>query len=197
MCFPMTLKRRVFTTAVMIACAAPMVRGTGTGAGDFTRTWNGRRVVVKSTLYTVLYDEVGRAGRHYHGKVAGLTVATQNGQHYEFDGPGSDEDVVEPTPDRVMSEMSARFIRAYHLDIGMVKTITPLLLRQYDPGVTLIVDSVKVERTRIRLDFRGADHAEGDGFATSLVVEWPTPLSRTFHEREIVEGVLRRFVDPI
>jgi hypothetical protein len=62
--------------------------------------------------------------------------------------------------------MSDRHNRAYYLDIGTVKTIAPLLLRQYDPGVTLIVDSAKVERARVRFEFRRADEPE-DRFATS------------------------------
>jgi hypothetical protein len=193
-----TLKRRLFATALIVTCAAPAVTGAGTGLTEFTKNWNGRRVVVKSALYTVLYDEIGRLGVHYQGKLAGLTVATPAGEYYEFNGPGSDDDpVVEPTPNRVFSEMSARYTRAYHNDIGTMKTITPLLLRQFDPGVELIVHAVKVERTRIRFEFRRTDEAADDGFATSLTVECPAPLSKTFHERETIEGVLRRFIDPL
>ena len=189
--------RRLLVTVLMIACFASTVTGADSALNGFTKTWSGRRVVVRSTLYTVLYDEVGRVGRHYHGKLAGLTVATADGQYYEFDGPGEDEDIVEQTPNRVMSEMSVRYNRAYHLDIGIVKTITPLVMRQYDPGVTLIIDSVKVERTRVRFEFRGADNSDDDGFATSLTVEWPVPFSKPFRERDSVDGVLRRFIDPL
>jgi hypothetical protein len=156
-------------------------------------------VIVKSALYTVLYDEVGRTGIHYHGKQAGLTIATPDGRYYEFDGPGSDENVVEQSPNLVMSEMSTRFIRAYHLDIGIVKTITPLSLRQYEPGAVLIVDSVKVDRNRVRFAFRRSAEAAGEHeeFATSLTVEWPEPLSKTLRERDGIEGVLERFIEPL
>jgi hypothetical protein len=198
--FPCTsfTRRSLATALMMITFAASTVTGGGATANEFTRTWNGRRVLVKSTLYTVLYDEVGRVGVHYNGKQAGLTIATPEGQYYEFDGPGEDEDVVEQTPDRVVSEMSTRFVRAYHLDIGIVKTITPLSLRQYEPGVVLIVDSIKVERNRVRFAFRRAGDAAADKeFATSLTVEWPVPLSKTLREREGIEGVLQRFVEPI
>lgn len=187
------LARRLFATALMLACGTSTVAGDA--LGDFTKTWNGRRVVVKSTLYTVLYDEVGRLGRHYRGKQAGLTVATRAGHYYEFDGPGSEEDIAEPTPDGVMSQMSLRF-RANPLDIGSVKTFSALVMRQYDPGVTLIVDSVKMERNRIRFEFIQSDDDE-DGFATSLTVEWPTPFSKALPEREDLEGVLRRFIAPL
>jgi len=198
--FPCTsfTRRSLATALMMITFAASTVTGGGAAASDFSRTWNGRRVLVKTTLYTVLYDEVGRVGIHYNGKQAGLTIATPEGQYYEFDAPGSDENVVEQTPDRVVSEMSTRFVRAYHLDIGIVKTITPLSLRQYEPGVVLIVDSIKVDRNRVRFAFRRAGDAAADAeFATSLTVEWPVPLSKTFRERDGVEGVLRRFVEPI
>ena len=91
--------------------------------------------------------------------------------------------------------MWARFDRL-HLDIGTVKTITPLVLRQVESGVTLIVDSVKVERTRVRLEFRRTDDQE-DGFATSFTVALPTPLSKAFGERDIVERIIQRFVAPL
>ena len=192
-------RRSLATALMMTTCAASTVTGAGAGVSEFAKSWNGRRVVVKSALYTVLYDEVGRTGIHYHGKQAGLTIATPERRYYEFDGPGSDEDVVEESPNLVMSEMSTRFIRAYHLDIGIVKTITPLSLRQYEPGAILIVDSVKVDRNRVRFAFRRSDEAadEDDAFATSLTVEWPVPLSKALRERDGIEGVLLQFVKPI
>lgn len=199
--FPCTslTPRSLAMALVMTTCAASTLTGAGAGVNDFAKSWNGRRMVVKSVLYTVLYDEVGRTGIHYHGKQAGLTIATPEGRYYEFDAPGSDEDVVEDSPNRVVSEMSTRFVRAYHLDIGIVKTITPLSLRQYEPGAVLIVDSVKVERNRVRFAFRRSDQApdKDDAFATSLTVEWPIPLSKTLRERDGIEGVLERFVEPI
>jgi hypothetical protein len=151
--------------------------------------------VVKSPLYSVLYDEVGRMGKHYRGKLAGMTVATHAGQHHEFDGPGSEEDIAEPTPNDVMSQMSARFYRSSHLELSSVKAITPRMLRQYDPGVVLLVDSVKVDRNRIRFEFSEAGD-EKKRFATSLTIEWPAPLSKEFRERQAIEDMLRRFVAP-
>ena len=185
---------RVLATALIVTCSVSTVVSAD-AFSDFTRTWNGRRVVVRSALYSVLYDEVGRMGKQYRGKLAGLTVATHAGQHYEFDGPGSDEDIAEPTPNEVMSQMMARFHRSSHLELSSVKAITPRVLRQYDPGVALIVDSVKVERNRIRFEFSQADN-ENEGFATSLTIEWPSPLSKEFRERQAIEDMLRRFVAP-
>ena len=175
---------------------ATAVGGAGDGIADFTNTWKGRRVAVRTALHSVVYDEVGRLGKRYRNKLAGLTVATLEGQHYEFDGPGSDEDISEPTPNRVFSEMSSRFYRSSELEIGNVKTITPVALRQYEPGVTLVVDSVKMDGNRLRLEFRRAGD-EQEQFATSLTVQWPVPLSRAFGERAAVESVLRRFVEPL
>ena len=71
----MFLNLRVLITALIITCSVSTVVSAGDAFSDFTRTWNGRRVVVRSPLYSVLYDEVGRMGRHYRGKLAGLTVA--------------------------------------------------------------------------------------------------------------------------
>jgi hypothetical protein len=189
------LTRAILALGLTMTCAA-VVGGAGDGIDDFTRSWNGRRVAVRSALYSVVYDEVGRLGMRSRNKLAGLTVATVTGQHYEFDGPGSGEDISEPTPNRVFSEMAVRFYRSSDLDIGNVKTITPVLLRQYEPGVTLVVESVKMDGNRLRFEFRRADDQK-DQFATSLTVEWPVPLSRAFGEREAVEGVVRRFVEPL
>lgn len=180
----------------MVVCCAGTVLAAGTAANAFTKSWSGRKVVVRGALYSVLYDEVGRTGLHYHDKLAGLTVATTDGEYYEFDAPGSDNDIAEPTAARVMKQMSERFNRANYLDIGTLKTITPLLLQQYDRGATLIVDSVKVERTRVRFEFRQPEDAD-NRFATSLTVEWPVPLSKTFSERGVVESIMRRYVDPL
>ena len=182
--------------ALMLTCGATTVTGAGDAFTDFTKTWNGRRVVVRSELYTVVYDEVGRLGRHYRGKRAGLTIATPAGQFYEFDGPGSDDNIAETTPNSVMDQMAVGFHRSNPLDISSVKTVTPLVLRQYAPGVTLVVDSVKMERNRIRLEFTQAGH-EKDGFATSLTVEWHAPFSNVFREREAIESVIRRFLAPL
>ena len=193
-CVQRRLVVRVLATALAITSAASAIISAD-ALSDFTRMWHGRRVVVRSPLYSVLYDEVGRLGVHYRGKLAGLTVATHAGQHYEFDGPGSDEDIAEATPHAVMNQMSARFHRSSHLELSSVKTITPRVLRQFDPGVTLIVDSVTIERNRIRFEFvQSVD--EEDGFATSLTIEWPAPLSKQLREREAIEAMLRRFVEP-
>ena len=196
MFFSPTLPRLFLAAALIITYGAATVTGAPDAMSEFTKNWNGRRVLVRKALYTVLYDEVGRMGMQYRGKLAGLTVATSAGQYYEFDSPGSDDDIVEATPSLVVSEMTLRFHRAYHMDIGVVKTITPLLLRQFDPGVALIVDTVKVERNRVRLEFRQEDDEEA-GFATSLTVQWNAPFSNAFREREIVEGVIRRFIAPL
>jgi hypothetical protein len=185
---------RVLTSALAIVSAGVVV-SAGDALSDFTRSWHGRRVVVRSPLYSVLYDEVGRLGKHYSGKLAGLTVATHAGHHYEFDGPGSDEDIAETTPHEVMKQMSARFRRSSHLELSSVKTITPRVLRQFDPGVTLIVDSVRVERNRIRFEFVESGGRE-DEFATSLTIEWPAPLSKELRERDAIETMIRRFVAP-
>src|SRR5688500_2378524 len=115
---------RLIATALFVTCGVTSV-SAGDAASDFARTWDGREVVVRSALYSVLYDEVGRLGKHYRGKLAGLTVATHAGQYYEFDGPGSDEDIAEETPNKVLDQMSARYYRSSHLELSNVKAITP------------------------------------------------------------------------
>lgn len=182
--------------ALVIAFGAGTVTGAANEVSEFTKNWNGRRVAVRSALFTVVYDEVGRLGRQYRGKLAGLTVATPRGEYYEFDGPGSDEDIAEITAERVFDQMSLRFYRSNPLELSNIKTITPMKLRRFEPGVALIVDSVKVDQNRVRLEFRQADEPEA-GFATSLTVEWPAAFSKAFAERDAIQAVIQRFITPL
>ena len=189
--------RRPFCAAVLaIAFGAGTVNGAGREVSEFTKHWTGRRVAVRSALFTVVYDEVGRLGKRYTGKLAGLTVVTPNGEYYEFDGPGSDEDIAELTPERVFDQMSLRFYRSNPLELSNIKTITPMKLRRFDPGAGLIVESVKVDRNRVRLEFR-RDAATEPGFATSLTIEWPAAFSKDFTERDAIHAAIQRYVAPL
>ncbi len=159
----------------------------------FAKAWKDRRVVLTQTLYTVRYDEVGRMGITYRGKLAGLSVATPTGSYFEFDA-GPDESINDRDPIRVFNLMKTRYRRALHLDVGTVAKITPIVLTRYEPGVTLVVHGVDLERDMVRLAFRRTEPSDYQGFATALTVRWPVPFSRAFTERALVERVVSRFV---
>ena len=191
-----TVVRSLFCAAALaIALGAGTVAAAANEASEFTRHWTGRRVTVRTALFTVVYDEVGRLGKQYTGKLAGMTVATPKGEYYEFDGPGSDEDIAELTPERAFDQMAMRFYRSNPLDLSHIKTITPTTLRRFEPGVALIVQSVKVDRNRVRLEFR-RDETIDPGFATSLTVEWPAAFSKGFTERDAIHAAIQRYVVP-
>jgi hypothetical protein len=75
-CGTMFLHLRVLATALIITCSVSTVVSAGDAFSDFTRTWNGRRVVVRNPLYSVLYDEVGRMGR-----TDSLQASRSSGRH--------------------------------------------------------------------------------------------------------------------
>ena len=81
------------------------------------------------------------------------------------------------------------------LDVRDYQKVEPLLVTIYEPGVELIVSSVRVDRDRLRLTFTDARVAEPQT-ATSLLIQWPTPFSRGFSERPAVETLIRQYIQP-
>jgi len=71
----------------------------------------------------------------------------------------------------------------------------PVVLTVYEPGVQLIVSSVRVDRDRLRLFFTDPRAPESTP-ATSFTIQWPTPFSRSFSEREAIETLIRQYIQP-
>lgn len=187
-------------TSLALVLAASL--GSATAADNprkaFVESWQGRRVVVKRTLYTLVYNEHGRLGKTFRDKREGLTVATPAaGTYFQFDGPDPEEAVSGRDPQQVMDGVSGRYRTAYTLDIGSFQRIEPLMLARYEPGVELVVKSVRIERDRVRLllaqDAAETDAAAGQ-LATTLTVRWPVDLSRNLVERPGIESVIGQFV---
>lgn len=181
--------------AVSIVCATAAAGAVEKPVKTFAKDWEGRRVVLKRTLYTLIYDEVGRLGATRHGKVEGLTVATpSSGTYYRFAGRRPEDEIVDRDPNRLVDLVSAHYQRSMHLEVGTISAVTPVMLMQYPAGVELVVRSVQVDRDRVRLVLHKAEPgAEGD-LATSLTIQWPTHLSTGFTERAMVEALMLQFV---
>jgi hypothetical protein len=82
------------------------------------------------------------------------------------------------------------------LDVRSYRKLEALVLSRYDPGASMIVKSVKIERDAVRLGFAEAAGLNGeDDLAATLTVKWPIPLSKSFSERGLVENLIRRFID--
>jgi hypothetical protein len=189
------LTRLVLILSVALVAAASLHAGERSGKHAFQSAWVGRRVVVKRTLYSVVFDERSRVLPiiKHRDRVNGLTVVTPTGiSYYQFDARrDSEDDIVDQDPDSIVSKMRNQYFRSMHLDNGAVQDIEPLMLVRYSPGVAFIVRKVQIERDRVRLYF----HKDGEAdLATTLTVKFPTPFSKEFTESPLIDDALSRFV---
>lgn len=180
-----------------IASAAPASfrAAERSGRKAFQEAWVGRSVVVKRTLYSLVFDERSRMLPiiKHQERVSGLTVVTPAGSwYYQFDARrDSEDDIVEQDPDAIVSKMRNRYYRSKHLDNGAVKEIEPVMLVRYSPGVAFVVKRVQIERDRVRLYF----HQPGeDELATTLTVKFPVPFSSELTEAALIDAAVALFV---
>jgi hypothetical protein len=187
--------RLVLILSVALGAAASPHAAERSGKKAFLSAWVGRNVVVKRTLYSVVYDERSRLVPliKHQDRVTGLTVVTPNGaSHYQFDARrDSEEDIIDKDPNGIVSKMRKQYFRSMNLDIGTSHDVEPLMLVQYTPGVKLIVKNARIDRDRVRLSFH--KHGQTD-LATTLTVKWPTSLSDDFTEASLIDAALSRFV---
>jgi hypothetical protein len=187
--------RLVLILFVALAAGASLHAAERSGKNAFQNAWVGRSVVVKRTLYSVVFDERSRVAPliTHRDRVSGLTVVTPTGtSYYQFDARrDSEDDIVDQDPDAIVSKMRTQYIRSMHLDNGAVQDIEALMLVRYSPGVALIVRKVQIERDRVRLYF----HKDGEAdLATTLTVKFPAPLSNELTESPLIEDALTQFV---
>jgi hypothetical protein len=174
--------------------------GAVVNAGDkpqeaFVKSWVGSRVIVKKTLFTLVYNEKGVLGNSAGGKREGLIVVTPfEGEHLQFDGRAGRDDVSGQDPRIFVDTVKTAYLvdsteaRSYH-------TIDPLMVARYDAGVELTVRNVRVNRDTVKLSFAQPSGPDGpDTVVTSLTIKWPLPFSKTFAEREGVEKLLQPYV---
>ena len=157
----------------------------------FVRAWMGRPVIVKSTLYSLVFNERGRLGNMRSGVREGLIVATPSaGSHFQFDGRQGRDTVIERDLQRIVSAVSTAYERDA-LEVRSYRKIEPIAINRFDPGVELVVSGVDVNRDQLKLDLA----LPGDKTSTSIRIKWPAPLSKGFTERPLLEDLIRRFVD--
>lgn len=159
----------------------------------FVKAWDGRAVVVRTTLYSLVYNERGKLGNLRSGVREGLIVATPSkGNYYQFNGRQGRDAVVESDLQRVVASINTAY-EADSLEVRSYRKVEPLAIQRYDRGVELVVSGVRVDRDEIRLDFAPADG--GQDPVTSVRIKWPTPWSKSFSERALVEDLVGRFVE--
>ena len=186
----------------IVSLAAVAAIGTATASAEspqqaFIRSWEGRTVVVRNTLYTLVYNERGKLGNIRTAKRDGLIVATpSHGMYFQFDGRQGRDDVVERDPLRVIAAVSAAY-EPDSLELRSYRKVEPVVINRYDPGVELVVSGVRIDRdvATLVLAPSGAGRISDDDEVTSLRIKWPTPFSRSFSERELIENLIDRFVE--
>ena len=181
---------------IMIAAATVVLPAADSGKKDFVAAWQNRSVVLKRTLFSVVYDERSRVlplWKH-GGRVAGLTVGTPGATYYQFEARReAEEDILANDPNVILSTLRDQYRRSEYLDIGHVQDVEPLMLVRYEPGVELVVKKVQIERDRVRLLLH---KNRASDLATTLTVKWPVPLTKELTESAVIEDVITRYVTP-
>jgi hypothetical protein len=181
---------------VLILAAGSVLKASGNPQRTFAREWEGRTVVVKQTLYTLVYNERGRLGITRDARREGLTVVTAYGDVFlQFDGRQGRDDIAARDPQRILDLVSVTY-QQDSLEVRSYRRLEPLLIARYSPGVELVVSGVRFKNDSVRFSFSElAGSNDIDDSITSIAIKWPGPFSKTFSERHVVEGLLRRFVD--
>ena len=180
---------------LLLVVSAVAIRAAENPTAAFRREWQGRHVTVERTLLTLVYDERSRVSTTTRGKREGLVVATPSkGSFYLFTGRREVDDIAHSDPDRLFAMVKTNYRKDRNLDDGYVQIVNPLHLVQYVKGIELVVRRVEIDRSTVRLVLFKSESTEE--MATSLTVEWPTPLSSDLEERGEIERIMRQFVVP-
>jgi len=187
----MFVRRRIVPLLIAASTIATL-SAASSPKEDFATSWEGRTVVLKQRLYTLAYRERGLFG-NASDKRDGLFVVTPfKGTYYQFDGRQSKDDIRGADPARLTDTIRTAYARDV-MDVREYSKVEPIVITTYEPGVELIVSAVRFDRDRLRLFFtdpRTTDSAT----ATSFMVQWPTPFSRSFSERQAIETIIREYI---
>jgi hypothetical protein len=164
----------------------------------FVKSWEGRSVVVKRTLFTLIYNDKSAIGTTSSGKREGLVVVTPfDGEYLQFDGRGGRDAVTGQDPRQFVDAVrTAYFVDS--LEVRSYRRVEPLMVAQYDAGVELVVKDVRVGKDTVKLSFVQPGGPEGpETIVTSLTVKWPLPFSKTFTEKDGVEKLILPYVSAV
>lgn len=159
----------------------------------FENSWIGRRVIVKQSLYSLVYKEQRLRGS-VDVKRDGLTVVTPfAGTYFQFDGRRHVDDITAHDILRIADAVKSAYAQTNLLSEGWTQVVDPVMVARYDPGTELVVRAAKVNRETVRLELSPATDGDKE-VATSLTIQWPGPLSKSFSERLNVEGLIQQFL---
>ena len=189
--------RRVTLAFIVLAAAVSAVAAAESPQQAFARSWEGRTVVLKQTLYTLVYDERSRIGKVQAGKRDGLTVVTPfEGTYLQFDGRRGREDIKDTQPQRLRESVAKAYVGDSALELEASSAIEPGIINRHEAGVECVVRKIQLGRNTVKLVFASANGINGDQDPlTSLTVKWPVPLSKSLTERDSIENLIRRFVE--
>lgn len=162
----------------------------------FAKSWKGRSVVVRQALHSLVFNERGRLGTLRSNQREGLTVVTPNeGTYFQFDGRQGRDDIAGKDLQAVLNQVTEAYW-GDPLEVRPYQRVEPLLVARYDPGVELVVKSVRIEQDRVKIDLAQLTSPDGGQEpVTSITVRWPAPISKSLSERSLIENTFRTFVD--
>jgi hypothetical protein len=184
------MKRAPLFVLALVSAAAALAAESPQQA--FVEAWEGRTVTVKSTLYSLLYNERGKLGTSRSGLREGLVVASPaKGAYFQFDGRQGRHEVIQYDLNKVLAAVNTAY-EPDVLDVRQYRKLEAVAINRYDPGAELLVTYVRVARDQVQFEFAKADGGEA---VTGIRVKWPVPLSKDFSERALVEDLIQRFVE--
>jgi hypothetical protein len=121
----------------------------------------------------------------------GLIVVTPSqGAYFRFESRQGRNEVIQHDLQQVVAAVNAAYERDA-LDVRPYRKLEAVGINRYDPGVELVVSAVRMARDEVRFEFAASVGGEA---LTAIRVKWPVPLSKGFNERELVEGLIQRFI---
>ena len=175
---------------------APTLVSSETPHEAFAKSWKGRSVVVRQALHSLVFNERGRMGTLRSSLREGLTVVTPHeGTYFQFDGRQGRDDIAGKDLQAVVNRVTEAY-RGDPLEVRSFQRVEPLLVARYDPGVELVVKSVRIEQDCVKMDLVQLTSPDGGQEpVTSITVRWPAPISKSLSERSLIESTFRNFVD--
>jgi hypothetical protein len=186
---------RCVVLSIAFASTLHAAAAAETSRDQFLKAWEGKTIVVKQTLYTLVYNERGRLGKTYRNKRSGLIVVTPfSGSYLQFDGRQSQDDIIDQNPDRLVDTIKTTY-QSDALDVRQYQKVEPIVMARYEIGSELLVGPIRIDGNIVRLSLIDPRSVDDDGQpATELTVKWPTPLSKSLSERQAIEGLIAQFV---
>jgi hypothetical protein len=185
------MKNTIFFVAALACLSTPVTAENPQEA--FVKAWTGQPVLVKSPLYSLIFNERGALGNMKSGEREGLLVITpSSGSTLQFNGRQGRDTVNAGDPQQLVDKVREVYAPDA-LDIRAYRKVEPLAINRFEAGVELVVGGVRVGRDEVTLEF--VPPGGGKEAVTSIRAKWPLPFSKSFTERPLLDNLLRRFIE--